>query len=334
MKKSTLATLKKVLYPLIAVGLLYWVYLRIDPAKTYDQIKEANYGWVLLASFVALMSHFVRAVRWKMLIEPMGYKGKTSTSFYAVIIGYAVNFLTPRMGEVARCAVKSKVDGMPVDKLVGTVVTERVFDLVVTLLITIAAFFFQYDLIGDFFTEQLNQNGGGNSTKLILLGGFLVLSVAGLFVLGWLKKRENNPPFLQKIINFVSGLLDGAKSIFKLKNPLLFVGMTLLIWVLYFATPYLLFLSVEGTAHLGFDAALTTLIVATMAIIIPAPGGIGSFHYFVPLGLVLYNIDINVGTSYAIISHTSHMVMIFVAAGVVSVIMARDRRKKRLNESV
>lgn len=333
MSEKQSSILKKVLYPLVAIGLLFWVYKLVDPKETWAYLKKANYYWVIFAMFLALMSHLVRALRWKMLIEPMGYETSHKTSFYAVIMGYTVNYFTPRVGEVARCALKSKTDNIPVDKLVGTVVTERVFDLIVTLLIAITAFFVQYELIGDFFNEQLTQNGGGSTGKLVLLGAVLVSGVIGLWVFSILKKRKNNHPIVQKIIDFVGGLLQGARSIFKLKNPGLFLFYTALIWVLYFATPYVVFLSLEGTSHLGLDATLTTLLVGTMALIIPAPGGIGSFHYFVPLGLSLYGIDRNLGTSYAIISHTSHMIMIFLVMGIIGIKMWLDKRDKQVDES-
>ncbi|MBO6517510.1 MAG: flippase-like domain-containing protein [Bacteroidia bacterium] len=331
MKKTILSKLKYLIYPAIAFGLLYWVYTKIDVEETIDAIKNANYFWVIIASLVSLLSHLARALRWKMLIEPMGYESSNTTSFYSVILAYAVNYVTPRMGEVARCAIKSKSDNIPVDKLVGTVVTERVFDLLITILVTMIAFVSQYDLIGEFFSQQLNQNGGG-SNKVVILAGLAVAGILGYLFYKRLKKQKQKHPVIQKIINFISGLEDGAKSIFKLKRPGLFIAYTLAIWILYFTAPYLLFFSLEGTSHLGLDASLTTLIVATMAIIIPAPGGIGSFHYFVPLGLALYGININLGTSYAFITHTSHLIMIIVVTLIILAVMAFEK-KRNLNEA-
>ena len=319
--------LKKVLYPTVAILLIVWVYNIVQPDKIIEDLKGANYAWVGLAAIVGLFSHFMRAVRWKLLIEPMGYESKVRTSFYAVMIGYMVNYAAPRVGEVVRCAVKSKTDDIPVDKLVGTVFTERIFDLIVMLLVTVIAIFSQYQLIGDFVAKSLDTAEGGGATKLILFGALVALGVIGLWVYFWLKKRANNPPIIQKVLNFLDGLLEGAKSIFKLKRPWLFLFYTGVIWLMYFLISYFVFFALEGTSHLGLDAAATTLIVATFAVIIPAPGGIGSFHYFVPKGLALYGIGLSLGTSYAIISHGSQMLMICITGGISMLMVWLEQRK-------
>lgn len=327
MSSPILKVLKKAMYPLIAVILIIWVYYKIQPDKVLEDLKGANYLWVGLAALAGLFSHFIRAVRWKLLIEPMGYKARVKTGFYAVMVGYTVNYATPRMGEVVRCALKNKTDNIPVDKLVGTVFTERVFDVLVTLLVTVLAVFSQYDLIESFITNALNKAGDSSTNKLIVLGVFAVLGFAGLAVFFWLKKRKNNPPIIDKLLQFVVGLLEGAKSIFKLKRPWLFLFYTGVIWTMYFLVSYLVFFALDGTSHLGLDAAVTTLIVATVAVIIPAPGGLGSFHTFVPQGLLLYGIDLSLGTSYAIISHGSQMLMIFLTGGISMLLIGFERRK-------
>ncbi len=327
MKNKLLKILKRVAYPLVGLGLIYLVLQKVDSNEIWTALKTANYGWVLLAALAGLTSHFVRAVRWKMLIEPLGYASRVRTGFYAVMVGYAVNYATPRFGEVVRCALKSNTDNVPVDKLVGTVFIERVFDLIVTAIITLIAVFIQYDVIGNFIAEQFQENGGGSSIKLIILGGLAACGIVGILIYNRLRKRELKNPLLRKIVDLITGLIEGAKSILKLERPLLFIAYTLVIWLMYFMVSYLIFFALDSTSHLGIDAALTTLIVATIAVIIPAPGGLGSFHYFVPLGLLLYGINIQDGTNYAIISHASQMLMILVIGGI-SAILVRFEKKK------
>jgi len=327
LKNKLLKILKRVAYPLVGLGLIYLVLQKVDSNEIWTALKTANYGWVLLAALAGLTSHFVRAVRWKMLIEPLGYASRVRTGFYAVMVGYAVNYATPRFGEVVRCALKSNTDNVPVDKLVGTVFIERVFDLIVTAIITLIAVFIQYDVIGNFIAEQFQENGGGSSIKLIILGGLAACGIVGILIYNRLRKRELKNPLLRKIVDLITGLIEGAKSILKLERPLLFIAYTLVIWLMYFMVSYLIFFALDSTSHLGIDAALTTLIVATIAVIIPAPGGLGSFHYFVPLGLLLYGINIQDGTNYAIISHASQMLMILVIGGI-SAILVRFEKKK------
>jgi uncharacterized membrane protein YbhN (UPF0104 family) len=330
LKNRLLKILKRIAYPLIALGLIYLVLKKVDTNEILTALKTAHYGWVLLAALAGLTSHFIRAVRWKMLIEPMGYKSRVRTGFYAVMVGYAVNYATPRFGEVVRCALKSSTDDIPVDKLVGTVFIERVFDLIITAIITLAAVFIQYDIIGNFIAEQFAENGGGSSFKLIVLGGMAVCGIIGIIVYNHLRKKDLKNPLLKMVINLITGLIEGAKSILKLKRPLLFIAYTLIIWLMYFMVSYLIFFALDSTSHLGIDAALTTLIVATIAVIIPAPGGLGSFHYFVPLGLLLYGIEIQAGTNYAIISHASQMLMILLVGGISAILVRFE--KKKLNQ--
>ncbi len=320
--------LKKFLYPLLAIGLIYWVYQTIQPDKIIEEIKGANYFWVGVAALAGLTSHVIRALRWKLLIEPLGYKSNFSSSFHSVMVGYTVNYVTPRMGEVARCAIKAKSDDIPIDKLVGTVVTERVFDLIIMFFITIAGVFWQYDLIADFLKSIFYSAGSDNlNYKVYVLIGLGVLGILGIVVYRYFARRKNNPVIITKIIDFVTGLIGGAKSIFQMKRPILFIIYSLLIWLMYFLVSYLVFFALDGTRGLGLDAAMTTLIVATFAVIVPAPGGLGSFHYFVPRGLLLYGIDLSIGTSYAIISHASQMLMIFFFGGLSMVIVSFKKRK-------
>ncbi|MFT5724248.1 MAG: hypothetical protein ACI9JN_001366 [Bacteroidia bacterium] len=327
MNPKVLKLLKKAIYPMIAIVMIIWVYNTIHPEKVVKELKGANYLWVGLAALAGLFSHFIRAVRWKLLIEPLGYKARVKTGFYAVMVGYTVNYVTPRMGEVARCALMNKTDNIPIDKLVGTVFIERVFDVIVTLIITLIAVFLQYELISEFLENIFAVSGSGLNYKIILLMSLAVIGVAGILVYRWIKKRDNNPPFLVKILGFIGGLLEGAKSIFKLKKPWLFLFYTLTIWLMYFLVSYIVFFALTGTSHLGLDAAVTTLIVATIAVIIPLPGGIGSFHKLVPLGLVLYGIDIDLGTSYAFISHGSQMLMIFIVGGISMLLVGFEQKK-------
>lgn len=316
---------------MLAIGLMVWVVYKIeDKESAWNAIKEANYLWVLLAAFAGFLSHLIRAIRWKMLIEPLGYESRIKTGFYAIMVGYMVNYVTPRFGEVMRCALKNRTDKVPIDKLAGTVFTERVFDLIITALITLAAIIFQYDLIWNFLVDQFNQNQQNGTIKLIILGALPLMGIVGIIIFNKIKSKEIANPVVKKVIDFISGLLDGAKSIFKLKRPFLFIFYTLAIWFMYLMVSYLIFFAVDGTSHLGMDAALTTLIMATIAVIIPAPN-IGGFHYFVPLGLAsLYGINKDIATSYAIISHASQMLMICIIGGISFYLVGIEEKRKNV----
>ncbi|MBI1308213.1 MAG: flippase-like domain-containing protein [Bacteroidetes bacterium] len=320
---------KSVLFPLLAIGLLWWAYSKINFDELLDALKSANYFWVGLSFVAGVISHWLRALRWKLAIEPLGYDVRVRTGFYAVMTGYLINIVTPRLGEVARCAMYNRTDKVPVDKLIGTVFTERIFDLIITLLITIAVVLLQLELIGDFLQDIFSRQDG--SSRFLKLAIILVVGIGGLIAY-WMISRyfkpEKRSPWMNKVFGFVDGLLDGAKTIFKLKKPLLFILYTLLIWVMYFFMSYLIFFALDGTSHLGIDAGLTTVVMATVAVIVPAPGGFGSYHYFVPLGLGLFNIDLGTATAYATLSHTTQMVMIATVGGLCVFLGGIEKRKQ------
>lgn len=330
MKKTWLNIIKKVLFPLLGIGLIYWAFSRMDDKEQfYEYMKSANYFWVALAFVGGAFSHFLRALRWKMLIEPVSHTPRTHTTFYAVMGGYLFNFLVPRMGEVSRCVMLSQTDKVGFDKLVGTVFVERATDLLFMLLVVAAVLFLQYDLLNELMQEQVLSKIGGGSSKFIILGAFLLLFGIGIFVLFRYRDFWSKNKWTAKIFRFIQGLVEGIRSIVKLRSPGLFILYSVLIWIFYFLIAYWIFFALEETSHLGVAAGLTTLLVGSIAILIPSPGGLGTYHAMVPAGLALYGINPTMeGLAYAFLSHGTQMIMIFIVGGI-SVILAGFERRKQ-----
>ncbi|MCB9245497.1 MAG: flippase-like domain-containing protein [Flavobacteriales bacterium] len=330
MKNNWLNIVKKALFPLIGIALIYWAFSRMDDKERfYEYMKSANYFWVILAFFGGALSHFLRALRWKMLIEPVAHNPRTHTTFYAVMGGYLFNFLVPRMGEVSRCVMLSQTDKVGFDKLVGTVFVERATDLLFMLLVIASVLFFQYDLLNELMQEQVLSKLGSGSAKFIVMGAVLLIMAIGAFILFRYRDLWSKNKWTARIFKFVVGLIEGVRSIAKLKSPVLFVVYSVLIWVLYFLIAYWIFFALDETSHLGVAAGLTTLLVGSVAILIPSPGGLGTYHAMVPAGLALYGINPNMeGLAYAFLSHGTQMIMIFLVGGV-SVILAGFERRKQ-----
>jgi uncharacterized protein (TIRG00374 family) len=307
---------------------MYWAYHKMNMDTLLNDIKSANYFWIGAAFFAGILSHLVRTLRWRMLIEPIAHEPRLKTSFYAVMAGYLINFLVPRMGEVSKCALLSQTDRISFEKLVGTVVTERIMDVIVMLLIVLAVIFFQYDLISGLLAENVLPLLAGGSNKLLILG----ITGTALLILGYVAFRYRQAlsknVIIRKVLNFLAGLAEGAKSVFQLKKPGLFIFYSLFMWVLYFFMAYWIFFALDSTSHLGIDAALTTLLMGTLAIAVPSPGGIGTYHTFVPAGLALFGVDPETGgKTYALISHGTQMIMIFLAGGISLILIALEKRK-------
>lgn len=300
----------------LGIGLFYWTMRSVGLDNIIADIKKAHFSWVFLAIVCGILSHWSRAMRWKTLIEPLGFKVNSANSFHAVILGYLVNMAVPRLGEITRPMVLGKLENIPVNKLIGTVIAERVVDLVFTLLIGLAIFIIQFGVITTFFTSVFANSNGGDFLKI---GIIAALALASLVLLIVLRKRIFALPFFTKFKDFFEGLLTGFRTVFTIKRKGHFLFHSIFIWVMYFGMPYCVLYALDGTAHLGVSAALTVLFFGTAAMIIPVPGGIGTFHTLVPAALLLYNIPNQVGTTYATLTHAIQVLVILVV-GIISVI--------------
>lgn len=328
MSKSVINALKTFLFLSIGIGLMYWAFYKMDMQQVLASLKKAHYSWVFMAFLCGVLSHLSRAIRWRYLLAPMGYKIPVLHSFYAVMSGYLMNFIVPRLGEVSRCAMISKTDKVPFEKLVGTVVIERVVDLIITAIISLAILFTQYDLLQNFIAQLLGKSSAGSQT-LVLLSSIGVLGLLGLYLVLKFRSKLSHIALFEKAFKLWDGVLDGLKSIVKLQNPWSFVFHSLFIWTMYFMMSWLIFYSLDGTSHLGFSAGLTVLLAGTLAIIIPVPGGVGTYHTIVPAALLLYGVNELDGKTYAIIGHSTQMLMIFIVGGI-SLILGGMAAKKNI----
>lgn len=330
MNKTTKTIINTVVFLLLGAVIFYFAILKNDPEKIWEQIKTAEIKWILIAVICGVLSHLARALRWNLLLQPLGYKATVMNSFHAVIIGYLVNMGVPRAGEIARPAVLSKLEKIPFNKLVGTVVVERVVDLLVTLIIAVVIFFVQFNIIAEFFGEAFQNI---DSTKAI------IYSVVGFSIIGlgfWAYKMRNQIyklPIINKLKSFIEGLLDGVKTIFKLKQNGLFLFYSLFIWLMYFLMSYFIFFALEGTAHLGVSAGLTVLLFGTAAMIVPIPGGLGTYEAMVPAGLALYGIGELTGNSFAVLTHSLQIIVIL-GIGIFSVLYFSIQSNKLKKENV
>jgi uncharacterized protein (TIRG00374 family) len=316
LNKKLQTALNTTLFLGLGIALLYWALSQQDLNGVMDEIKAANPLWLSLAILSAVLSHYIRAIRWNLLLEPLDMKAKASSSFSAVIIGYLVNLALPRVGEIARPAALSKTDKLPFNKLVGTIVVERVVDLAITILMAFAIFLIQFDTIADFVQEQIATIQQGNPGVLAII---VVVSLIILVALYIFRKKIYQLPLINKFQDFIEGIIDGFKSIFNLKRPVLFIVYSLMIWIMYFLMPFLMLYAFDATSHLGVSAALTILFFGTAAMVIPVPGGVGTYEVLVPAALALYGITGIDATSYTLATHALQFISI-IGLGVFAII--------------
>ncbi len=311
----------------ISAVLLFLTFRNTDFSKIEEQVYTLHWGFVGLCFLITMFAHFLRAWRWKLLLEPMGYEARLSTSFYAVMVGYLTNYAIPRGGEIARCGVVFGTDKIPVDKLLGTVVTERVIDVLLLMAIFIITLFLEFTTINSFihFDDLWLQHQQLIYVALGLLSLGLVLMVV-------YRKRIIEIGLVKKVLNVLRGFNEGLTSVFKIKKQLLFWMQSIGIWVGFFFINYTFMRAMPITENLSWIVVLVVLAMGAVGFAIPTPGGAGSYHYIIKITLVFYALNASDAEAYALVSHT--MQAAFVAfAGSISLYLAFLQRKKNNNES-
>lgn len=289
-KSSLVKKVLKILLPLLlGVVVLWLLYRKTDFSDMWDRIKDANFAILLSALIFGLVGNVFRGMRWKLLIQPLGYNPPASDLVYAVFGNYAVNFILPRAGEVWRCGVISKYDKIPFVKLIGTLLVDRVFDTLMVLLITLLACCFNLD----FFLNYIRNNQALSdivsrtfSSYWLYLG--LLLIVAALYVMFGL---FGNTSFVKKIKGFFKELGSDLKSVAKMDQKGLFIFYTIAIWVCYFLYFYINFFAFDFTKNLGITVGLITFAISSLSMAIPTNGGMGVWHAAVMLSLGIYGVS-------------------------------------------
>src|SRR5579875_1218380 len=294
MKKHYLTILRYLFF--LSLGILFvWLTVKnITPQQWQHirfSIKNAR-AWVIVPVIIMLLlAHYSRALRWKILMEPLGYHPSTFNTWAAVMIGYLVNAGVPRLGEVVKCTLLSRYEKVRADKLVGTIVMERAVDLVCLILLFVIALLFQGHIIsnyvGTLFGDFLKDKGGHfSNTRLVMFCGGLIVFFALLYTL---LKRFGHIDAVAKIKNVIKGILHGLSSIRLIKNKGWFLFHTLFIWIMYLLSTTAGIYALHETAFLGISGGLTTLAVGSIGMIV-TPGGIGAYPFLVEKLMLLYGI--------------------------------------------
>lgn len=311
----------------IAGGLLWLVFKDVDIDALFATFSEADYRWVALSGVLVLIAHWSRAYRWKLMLQPIGYNPSTYKTLLAVLIGYAVNLVLPRAGELARCGSLQKLEGVPFEKSFGAVVAERLVDVLVLLLLIGLNLLLEFDRISGFFFELV----GDKLDNTVLLGGIaavgILLIVLAVFLYRKNKERIEQLPSYQKISGVVSGLWSGFTSIRNLKNPAAFIGHTVLIWVMYYSMTYALCFALPETSGLSPLAGLTILVMGTIGMAAPTIGGIGSYHFLVGKIVALYGISAQIGITLATFLHSMMGVLFVLIFGLIAFILTFTVKK-------
>jgi len=338
LKKRIISIIEYLFFLGIGILLLWLSVRKLDLSAIWEDIQQAQYSWLFLALFFTLVSHVFRALRWNLLINTLGYKTRLSSTFFSVMIGYLANTAVPRMGELARCGVLSKKEKIPFNTLFGTVISERIFDLIVLALLIFLVVIFQVNLLGDFLHRNFDPILNKLFTNIysILIFAAIILIMLGILIyLGWVfREKIKSHSLYDSVRRFLEGLWNGIKTIKKMKQKGLFLIYTFLIWLFYAVMVYLTFFMLPETSMLSFVDALTVLAISSLGIVAPVPGGIGAYHYIAKVTLTeLYTVEANAAMSFATISHAGQTLLnILIGALSYLFIGIFAKKQKPLNE--
>jgi hypothetical protein len=340
MRKKLFNVVKYIFFLAIGVILFWWLY-KDEPFGEYVQaFKNLKYGWIVLSVLFGVLSQVSRALRWNMLIHPLGYRPKFYNSFLAVYILYLVNLIIPRAGEVFRCTVMNRYEKIPFAKLVGTVFVERMADFVTLTVLSVFIILSQLKVFAGFFSSHPEMK-----EKLFSLFSIrnmlLVIVVIGAAVLLFFltqryfrKKRHEGNSFAFKLRSIKHSFIEGIKSIVKLENKWLFVGHTIFIFLMWLFMLYVVFLAYEPTSHLSLQTGMITFLMGGLAMLAPVQAGIGAWHFMVIETLIIYGIARPEGKIFALIAHatTNLIYLIFGAIAMVLMPIINERKKKAISD--
>ncbi|NJW52939.1 lysylphosphatidylglycerol synthase transmembrane domain-containing protein [Salinimicrobium oceani] len=308
MKKKLIKFAKTFLPLLIGIFLIWYSLSSATPQERqelWNNIKLADMKWVVLSVIFGILSHVSRAYRWKYLLEPLGYRPRFANSFMAVMAGYLANLGIPRSGEVLRGATLSTYEKVPFDKAFGTIVSERIADLTMLLIITIFGFLIQTEhLITYFSTNNIN--------PFVSIGILLAIIFCGILFLNLVRKSSHR--FMQKIREFARGLLEGMRSILRMKKKKEFLFHTLFIWLMYLLMFYIIKFAIPETHSLTIAGFMAAFIVGSFAIS-TTNGGIGVYPIAMGAVLLLFGINQQAGEAFGWIMWGSQTLMVLVLGG-------------------
>lgn len=287
---------------------------------------NAKKEWLALMLLLFMISHILRAERWRMLLQSAGHPSTLYTSFLSVMIGYLVNLAIPRGGEVSRCYNLYKLERMPIEVSFGTVVAERITDLICVAIVVLLAFAIESKkLFGFIESLPMNLDTGMEKIGIILMGIFVLGAFAG--VAFWIIKRSTK--IKDRLSKLWLGFKSGLGSVNKLHNTGLFILHSVGIWALYFLMSYTVLQAFEETNHLGLNAVLSIFAIGTIAMAAPLPGGAGSYHVLLPAGLVfLYQLPKSNAVAFTFIFH-AWQTLILIVAGVFALILTTLLLRKK-----
>lgn len=316
MKKRLGDILKFVVFLGIGVFFVYWFLLKLDAdekAAIWQSFLSARWGWVWLVMLVSLVSHFFRALRWRLLFKPLDLHPTINNTFGAVMVTYLANLAFPRLGEVMRCAMLRTSERIPMEKSIGTVVTERIIDMLMFVVIVVLGFLLMFSSVKDFIYDALSQKFSSLPTLAGIAASGVVLLVAIFVIYKFFHDKLMKFSLYRKVVEMIHGCVDGVKSILHLgpKSTVLFFLYSLIIYFLYITGGWIILEAFADTEQLGLQTAFVIYLFGSVGMMI-SQGGLGAYPVLVWQALALYGIGESTGLACGWLLWGSQQVVVLV----------------------
>ena len=307
MKKILNIIIKSVLPLLLGAVILYWIYAEFDFSQVYVAFSGMDMTWFVVSLLFGVFSHVLRGWRWVLALAPLGYFPRKDNCVYSIFIAYAANLVLPRVGEVSRCVVLDRYDAVPFAQSLGTVVTERLIDTVMVVLITVVAVALQWPVFCDFLSSA---GGGIGFSSLSSMGGTALVAVALLVVVALLFLLLRKISLWSRVKNFFAHFVEGVTSLARMEKGWLFVVETIGIWFCYFMQFYLCFFCFDFSSELSLQAGLLLFVAGSIAVVVPTPNGAGPWHFAVISIMVIYGLSAADASLFALIVHSTQTLLV------------------------
>ncbi|MFW5820438.1 MAG: lysylphosphatidylglycerol synthase transmembrane domain-containing protein [Bacteroidota bacterium] len=335
MKPGIIKILKFSAFLALGILLLYFAFKGIDFQSIKEDFRNVEYSWVLFSLVFSILSHISRAMRWNILIEPLGFNPRLKNTFYSLMVGYLANFAFPRIGEITRCAGLGKKENIPVDKLVGTVIVERMIDLMSLVILLGILIIFRFETFGTFFREsvfiplgeKISQTLAFSMFIWIIFGGGIVISII-LYII--FREQLSQIKIVSRGKNIIKGIAEGLKSVYMLRKRGKFLFHTAFIWMNYWLMTWVVVFALPATSDLKLIDGLFLLVIGGFGMSAPVQSGIGAYHWIVSRGLVAVyaGITLEEGLVFATISHEAQSLLVILLGSLSFILLFRKQKIK------
>ena len=331
MKEKLISFLKYLFFLSIGVLLLYFVLKGQDLKKMLQDIKSADFKYLLASMFFGYLAYVFRGLRWLILLKSMNYKTTVSLATHSIAAGYFANAIFPRAGEIVRCTSLFKVTGIPVNKLFGTILLERAIDLIMLSLCLGLSLILKFEALSSFIKNSLADISNNENSYGTLIFCLTIILLATIYL--FFKKRFEQSSAIKKVSSLWQGVKEGFQTAFHMEKKGLFVTYTLLIWFMYLFMTYICFFSFADTLKLRLVDGLYITVVGGLGMIVPVQGGLGPYHAAVTLGAVSIGLSEITGVTLAVLIHSTQSIMILITGIIATFVLSFAKRNLEADET-